>query len=237
MRAAYDRLKNEVGAVINLEGLAYGYVYHAGIAVHRIKVSAKAGGGHSWVHYGRESAVHALVQLAAKISNLILPSNPRTSLNIGLIEGGQSINSIASSAHFWLDLRSESQVELDQLKGIIHQLVSSANTEEVEFSIEVVGDRPTGQISVRHPLIIGAMTALDLLGVKGGLEKGSTDGNIPLHSGCPTVTIGITRGANAHRLDEYIEPQPVSDGMQQFIMLALATIDYLQQQYEQAAGD
>ncbi|QPC80496.1 M20/M25/M40 family metallo-hydrolase [Phototrophicus methaneseepsis] len=237
MRAAFERLKKSIGAVVNLEGLAYGFVYNAGIAVHRVKISASAGGGHSWVHYGRESALHALVQLASHITHLNLPASPRTSLNIGMIEGGQAINAIASSAHFWLDMRSESQIELDRLKGHIHQLVNISNTEEVQFSIEVVGDRPAGQISVRHPLIEGSIAALDLLGVKAGLEKGSTDGNVPLSVGCPTVTIGITRGANAHRLDEYIEPQPVMDGMQQLIMICLGTTAYLQEQYEEAAGD
>ena len=59
----------------------------------------------------------------------------------------------------------------------------------------------------------------------GTLETGSTDGNIPLSEGCPTVTIGITRGGNAHRLDEYIEVSPVASGLRQLILLTLATAD------------
>lgn len=230
MRAAFAKLKDRVGAVINLEGLAFGYVYHAGIAVHRLKVTATSGGGHSWVHYGRESSIHALVQLATRITHIAIPNNPRSSLNIGVINGGQGINVIAPSAEFWLDLRSESQIELERLKQHVHHLIQTANTDEVKFDAEIVGDRPAGSIPIEHPLIVGAMEILELLGVIGGLEIGSTDGNVPLHAGCPTVTIGITRGANAHRLDEYIETEPVYQGMQQLIVLTLATLDYLASQ-------
>ncbi|MCA9887391.1 MAG: M20/M25/M40 family metallo-hydrolase [Anaerolineae bacterium] len=230
MRAAFAKLKDRVGAVINLEGLAFGYVYHAGIAVHRLKVTATSGGGHSWVHYGRESSIHALVQLATRITHIAIPNNPRSSLNIGVINGGQGINVIAPSAEFWLDLRSESQIELERLKQHVHHLIQTANTDEVKFDAEIVGDRPAGSIPIEHPLIVGAMEILELLGVIGGLEIGSTDGNVPLHAGCPTVTIGITCGANAHRLDEYIETEPVYQGMQQLIVLTLATLDYLASQ-------
>ncbi|MAU10674.1 MAG: peptidase M20 [Anaerolineaceae bacterium] len=230
VRTAFKKLEDRVGAVINLEGLAFGYVYHAGIAVHRLKVTATSGGGHSWVHYGRESSLHALVQLATRITHVAIPTEPRTSLNIGVINGGQGINVIAPSAEFWLDLRSESQIELERLKQHVHRLIETANTNEVTFSTEVVGDRPAGSIALDHPLLTGALQILEQQGVNAGLENGSTDGNIPLHAGCPTVTIGITCGGNAHRLDEYIETKPVIQGLQQLIVLGLATLDYLTSQ-------
>ena len=66
------------------------------------------------------------------------------------------------------------------------------------------------------------MAALKQVDIEGILKTGSTDGNIPLADGCPTVTIGITRGGNAHRLDEYIETAPIAAGIQQIILLVLA---------------
>ena len=102
----------------------------------------------------------------------------------------------------------------------------------MKFTVEVVGDRPAGSIAHDHILVQGAMTTLAELGIKGALEVGSTDGNVPLSHNCPTVTIGITRGGNAHRLDEYVNTDQVPSGMKQLIVLALATA----QHYAQAAS-
>ncbi len=229
VREAYARLADQIGAVINLEGLAYGHIYHAGIAVHRLHITAHTEGGHSWLHFSRPSAIHALFELGTQITQIKPPKAPRTTYNIGIIEGGQTINSIASQASFWLDLRSESQEELEKLVHRIHQLIKSSEKEGITFSTKVVGDRPSGYLNPRHELVQGAMTTLDVLGVRGVLETGSTDGNIPLYHGCPCVTIGITRGGNAHRLDEFIEVSPVADGIRQLIILSLATHDLLSQ--------
>lgn len=221
MRAAFERLKDRVGAVVNIEGLAFGHVYHAGIAVKRLRITSRTGGGHSWLHFGRSSAIHALMQLGAKISALKPPQTPRTTFNIGLIEGGTSINSIASSADMWLDLRSEESNALAILEEEVYRLIYTLTTPDVAFDIEVVGERPSGHIAPDHPLVRAAVEALANVGVRATLETGSTDGNIALAAGCPTVTVGITRGGNAHRIDEYAETGPVKDGMKQLVQLVL----------------
>lgn len=225
-RLAYNTLKPHIGSVINVEGLAYGYVYHAGIAVRRLHITAHAEGGHSWLHFGRASAVHTLMQLGAQITALPCSTSPRTTYNIGMIEGGHSINSIATEAGMWLDLRSEDKAALTQLENQVRSATDQLRSDDVRFEVEVVGDRPAGIIAVHHPLIQGALAALAANGVRGTLQVGSTDGNIPLSDGCPTVTVGVTRGGNAHRLDEYIETQPIADGMRQIISLALAAADH-----------
>ena len=225
MRAAFARLRERVGAVVNIEGLAFGHVYHAGIAVKRLRITARTGGGHSWLHFGRPSAIHALMQLGARISALKPPQTPRTTFNIGLIEGGTSINSIAASADIWLDLRSEEMNALAILEEEIYRLIYSLTAPDVAFDVEVVGERPAGYISPDHPLVRAAVESLATVGVRATLETGSTDGNIALAAGCPTVTVGITRGGNAHRLDEYAETGPVKDGIRQLFQLVLAAQD------------
>ncbi len=223
MRAAFARLKPSVHSVINVEGLALGHVYHAGIAVRRLKITAQTAGGHSWLHFGRPSAIHSLIQLGARITTLPTPQTPRTTYNIGLIEGGQSINSIATSASMWLDLRSEERGALANLEQIVRREIAAAGSPEIEYSVEVVGDRPAGSIAPDHPLVKRALAVLWQIGLQGTLETGSTDGNVPLSEGCPAVTIGITYGGNAHRLDEYVEMSPVASGIRQLILLTLAT--------------
>ncbi|NDJ61820.1 MAG: M20/M25/M40 family metallo-hydrolase [Chloroflexi bacterium] len=223
MRAAFTRLQPHIDAVINLEGLAFGHVYHAGIAVRRLRISAQTEGGHSWLHFGRPSAIHGLMTLGAQIATLRPPASPRTTYNIGVIEGGRSINTIANSACLWLDLRSEDRETLAALEHEVRDCVEALTTPDLTFEIEVVGDRPAGRIDPAHPLVQQALAALAQVGATGALEVGSTDANIPLSAGCPAVTIGITRGGNAHRLDEYLETAPVKAGLRQLILLTLAT--------------
>lgn len=226
MKEAFARLQSSICAVINLEGLAFGHIYHSGIAVRRLHITAAASGGHSWLHFGRASAIHGLVNLGAHITSLKPPENPRTTYNIGMIDGGQTINSIATSASLWLDMRSEDRATLETLEQQVREYTAAAAHDDLRFTIEVVGDRPAGTISTEHPLVQGALAALEHVGIRGSLETGSTDANVPLAQGCPAVTIGITRGGNAHRLDEYIETPPIASGIQQLILLALGASHY-----------
>jgi len=225
-KAAFETLKDKIDAVINLEGLAFGHIYNAGIAVHRLHITATADGGHSWLHFGRPSAIHGIVELGAKITALEVPTQPRTSFNIGMIDGGHAINAIGTKSSIWLDMRSVSPSALDVLRQQVYALIEEVEHEALKFDVEVVGDRPAGSIPETHILVQGALVTLAEMGVNGALEIGSTDGNVPLSHGYPTVTIGITRGGNAHRLDEFIEVEPVKSGMKQLITLALATAEY-----------
>jgi acetylornithine deacetylase/succinyl-diaminopimelate desuccinylase-like protein len=235
MRAAFSQLKSQISSVINLEGLAFGHVYHAGIAVHRLHITAQAEGGHSWLHFGRASAIHGIMALGTQICRLVPPTAPRTTYNIGMIDGGQSINTIAASAGLWLDMRSEQSAALRKLVDQVYGLMHALETPELRFRAEVVGDRPGGFLTEQHPLVQGALAALELENVRATLETGSTDANIPLAAGCPAVTIGITRGGNAHRLDEYIETKPVTAGLRQMITLTLAAAQQQTQSQNHAA--
>lgn len=228
MKAAYAHLRNRIDSVINLEGLAFGHVYHAGVAVRRLRITANGMGGHSWLHFGRPSAVHGIVALGSRILALQPPQSPRTTYNIGLIEGGQGINVIASEATLWLDLRSEAYPTLKTMEQQVRSAVGDvmAANPDLSLSVEVVGDRPAGVLSPEHTLVQTALAALSQVGVQGVLENGSTDANIPLAEGCPAITVGLTRGGNAHRLDEYIEARPVSQGLRQLVLLTLATAGY-----------
>lgn len=222
MKAAYQRLKDRIACVINLEGLAFGHIYHAGIAVRRLKITATSQGGHSWLHYGRTSAIHSLLELGARLTTIRPPNSPRTTYNIGMIEGGQAINAIATSASLWLDMRSEDPSALAALESQVRAHIDATSAPDLKLHVEIVGDRPAGNIAPDHPLVQGALAALARVGVRGTLETGSTDANVPLAGGCPAITVGITRGGNAHRLDEYIETAPVATGMRQLIALTLS---------------
>ncbi len=223
IRAFYEAHGASLGSAIVLEGLALGQIYTAGIAVRRLHIQCHAGGGHSWQHFGRPSAIHSLVRLGARLTELEVPAHPRTTFNIGLIQGGQSINSLAAQAGFHLDLRSEAADSLAALEAQVMDIVAEFQAREpVRFEVEVVGDRPAGSIPTGHDLVQTAQAVLHTLEITPNFKTGSTDANLLLSRGLPTVTIGLTRGDNAHRIDEFIEVAPLRTGMQQLILLALA---------------
>jgi acetylornithine deacetylase/succinyl-diaminopimelate desuccinylase-like protein len=225
IRAAYDRLKARLGAAIIIEGIAFGRVYHAGIAVRRLKISCHAPGGHSWLHFGRPSAIHGLMRLGAQITTLTPPETPRTTYNIGVIEGGTTVNSIATDAWLLLDLRSEDRGALAAMEQQVMSMVDSCRAPEQDFTVEVVGDRPAGSIPVNHPLVELARDSLEAVGAHPVFEIGSTDANALLAAGLPTVTIGITQGGNAHRPDEYIDTANIPAGLLQLLLLTVAAAD------------
>ncbi len=227
IRAFYESHGDRLGLAIVLEGLSLGRIFHQGIAVRRLNITCYADGGHSWQHFGRPSAIHHLLTLGAQVVQLEVPAAPRTTFNVGLIKGGQSVNSLASEACFYLDMRSESPETLADLEGRVRAIVDEhAQSEGIRTSIEVVGDRPAGRLDPRHELVRGAAAAINAVGIEGRYETGSTDANLLLAKGLPAVTLGLTAGGNAHRLDEYIDSGPLLQGMRQLILLALAAAEW-----------
>lgn len=222
IRAVWERLGPRLGGAVVVEGMALGRVYRAGIAVRRLRITAEAPGGHSWLHFGAPSAVHGLIELGGRILQIAPPDAPRTTYNIGMIEGGRSVNSLATSASMCLDLRSERTGALRALEQAVYAAIEATTLPDLRFKVEVVGDRPEGAIPADHPLVRLAEEALRLVGMDAIHERGSTDANVLLANGLPAVTVGVTVGGHAHRTDEYIETAPLREGVWQLLLLVLA---------------
>lgn len=224
IRAAIDRLHSQIGAVIVLEGCDFGTLHHQAIGVRRYRIEASAPGGHSWGNFGTPSAIHALVRLAARISELNVPRTPRTTFNIGVIEGGTSVNTIAHQAHMLLDMRSVSAPALSDLVSQVDRLVRVAAAEHANLQMKVttVSDRPSGSVPREHPLVQAAVSAYQSVGALINFQQSSTDANIPLSRGIPAICVGITDGGNAHRNDEFIFPENLGRGTQALLLLAMA---------------
>ena len=215
MRGVVERFSDEPLAYIILEGMAFGQVYHRGLGVQRYRINIRTQGGHSWVDYGRPSAIHELAALVTRLTALALPGRPRTSLNVGVIQGGTSINTIAAEAWLELDLRSEGSHALSDLIAWVERLVQAANRPNVEATCEVIGRRPAGKLATNHPLVQLACRCLEAQGMRPNLGIGSTDANIPLSRGLPAVCIGLTNGSGAHTVGEFIFTEPLARGMAQ----------------------
>lgn len=227
IRAVVDRFGSSPLAYIVLEGFPLGQVYYRALGVRRYRISIRTPGGHSWIDYGQPSAIHELAALSTRLAAIELPRVPRTTLNIGIISGGSSVNTIAADAMLELDLRSEDAGTLEALARQVEQITHLAQKPGVTVTAEIIGQRPSGELARDHPLVVLAQECLRRAGVEPHLTIGSTDANLPLSRGLPSITIGLTTGGRAHTLQEFINLAPLEKGMDQALRLVTGVWDIM----------
>jgi tripeptide aminopeptidase len=207
-------------AFIALEGAMLDSIRTAGIGSVRYRARVTGPGGHSWGDRGTASAVHGLVQAATRL--LAEPAPAGLARNIGRIGGGTSINTIAAAAELELDLRAADPEVLAQAAARARALLEEP-ADGLEIVVETIGERPSGAIPDAHPLLGAARQARARAGLPPAQEgPSSTDANAAYGRGIPAITIGLTTGAHAHRLDEYIDTGPLAGGWAALEQLALA---------------
>lgn len=218
----------KIGAVIALEGHNLGRVTHVAVGSRRYLITAKGPGGHSWGDFGRPSAIHALARVVAELDAISLPRAPKTTLNVGTIGGGVSVNTIAPEATALVDARSIDEAALHRLGERVTRIVERVNRESgVELTTETIGERPAGVVAVDSPIVGLAASTLATLGIEPSFDASSTDANVPIAAGIPAVCIGLTTGGNVHRTDEFIDLAPVPTGIAQLALLTLALSELL----------
>lgn len=223
VRQAMTHLEGRLDAVLAIEGTMLGRLGHIAVGSRRLRVHFRGEGGHSWLDFGRPSAVHAAATAAAQIARLEVPADPRTSYNIGSIQGGDGVNVIAPSAEFVLDMRSVSAAALDHLATRVRSILDATGEESgIAVTMEEVGNRPAGSIARDHALVEICAAAIQQVGIKPEPTAGSTDANIPLSLGVPAVALGITRGGGIHSVREWVEIAPMRQGVQQLILVCAA---------------
>jgi tripeptide aminopeptidase len=220
--------RSDIGAVVALEGHNLGRVTHVAVGSRRFRITVKGPGGHSWGDFGRPNAIHGLSRLIAELDAIPLPRSPKTTLNVGMISGGVSVNTIAPEASCLLDLRSIDESALRRLSDRVTRLVErSSRGDAVVYTADSIGERPAGVVSADSPIVRIAAGTLSALGLEPSFDASSTDANVAIAAGIPAVCIGLTTGGNVHRTDEFIDLEPVSNGVAQLALLTLALAESL----------
>lgn len=213
MARVVDRYGALPAAYIAVEGMSLGHVYTRALPIRRYRIQVDTPGGHAWIHAGRPSALHQLLRIGGCLLDTPLPSEPKTSLNIGALGGGTAVNALAGHAWMEVEIRSEGTRELVELAEGVEKLLQGPWPENTEVAAELVGTRPGGQIADDHPLVRAACRSYEqACGRKARLTCGSTDASLPLSLGYPAICVGVTTGSNAHTLMESIELQPLACG-------------------------
>lgn len=231
-RAAVERYRDELGAVIALDG-NLGRIVNSAVGSKRWRITVHGPGGHSFGAFGLPSAIHGLSKIITAITELQVPQNPKTTYNVGLIEGGSSVNTIAAHASALLDMRSTDVAALDHLAEQVRTIVLQGGGDGLRTEIEVVGERPAGSRDLSDPLLHMASQALTWLGYEPVYVASSTDVNISISLNIPSVCIGITQIHQSHTVEEWLTIPPIGDGLAQAVRLCLEASAWLIAQSEE----
>ena len=235
MRAVVDAYRDRLKAVIVLDGSSVDHVTTKALASRRVEVVITGPGGHSWSDFGVPNPINALVRGSVRFINTRIPSTPRTTFNLGQIEGGTSVNSIPHEARLKVDLRSEKEEELTRLESALRECIAAGIRDELETSrdrskgklelkLDSLGDRPGGELAGNSALLAALRAADEFVGNQSRVERASTDANIPLSLGIEAIAIGSGgSGGGAHSLQEWYESDGREVGLKRVLLTLLAS--------------
>ena len=231
----------EIKAFIGLEPLmgddAHAAIINLATGSRRYQVSFHGPGGHSYEAFGLPSAIHALGRAVAHIDDLRPPADPKVTFSVGIIEGGQSVNSIAASASMMIDMRSEDAQALARMEADVMAAIARGvsetnqrwNSKAITTTISLIGDRPAGKMPVDSAIVQGALAAAAVIGAVPSLASAhSTDANLPMSQGIPAITLsagGRASGLHAGKA-EWWSAEQAQLGPQQIVLTLLGLAGY-----------
>ena len=212
-----------------------GIIYQA-VGSERYQVNFHGTGGHSYTGFGIPNPIHAMGRAIAKISDFQVPSDPKTTFSVGVVNGGTSVNVISAEASMLVDMRSVNPEALKALSQKFHQAVNEAVEEEnarwtvgndedaVTMTMEQKGKRPAGTQVQDCQIVQAAHAANQAVGMETFyIGAASTDANIPISLGIPAITVGWGgKGGGEHTIHEWYEQAESYKGPQRDLLLLLA---------------
>jgi tripeptide aminopeptidase len=241
----HSALAGRVAAHIVLDGAGADAAVTQALGSRRYRITISGPGGHSFTDAGTPNPIAALSMALAAVAETPVPEEPRTTLNVGTIRGGISVNSIPESAEATVDFRSTDGDQLLRLEVALHRAVedaveycnarskitSAGARERLEFAIAKIGDRPAGHLADDSALL-AVLRAVDRhLGLRTELRLGSTDANLPLALGVPALSMGAGgEGGDAHTLHEWYSPKNRELALKRVLLLTLAMLEWAREQ-------
>jgi acetylornithine deacetylase/succinyl-diaminopimelate desuccinylase-like protein len=229
------RWASHVDAFLSFDGPGVDRITNKALGSRRYRVSVTGPGGHSWGDFGLPNPVHAIGGAISRLAGYPAPKHPRTTFNVGRVEGGRSVNAIPAEASIEVDLRSAAEPELQRLDAFFRRAMRDAVDEEnvkrrvgdplLKLNVDLIGERPTGETPADAPLVELAIEATKLLGVEPRLDRSSTDSNLPISLGIPAITLGAGgSSAFSHSLDEWYDPRGRDLGLKRGLLVILGIV-------------
>lgn len=229
------RWASKINAFLSFDGPGVDRITNRALGSRRYRIELIGPGGHSWGDFGVPNPVHALGRAVSRLAAYPAPKEPRTTFNVGRIEGGTSINAIPCRATMEVDLRSASETELRRLDAYFRRAMKEAVDEEngkrragdpeLKLKLNLMGERPTGETPADSPIVELAIESTRILGFEPRLDQSSTDSNLPISLGIPAITLGAggTSGYS-HTLDEWYDPTGRDMGLKRGLLVVLGMV-------------
>jgi len=229
------RWAKHVDSFLSFDGPGLDRITNKALGSRRYRVAVTGPGGHSWGDFGLPNPVHAIGRAISRLAGYPAPKHPRTTFNVGRVEGGRSVNAIPGEATMEVDLRSVADSELQRLDAFFRKAMRDAVDEEnvkrragdplLKLNVDLIGERPTGETPADSPLVEVAIEATKLLGVQPRLDQSSTDSNLPISLGIPAITLGAGgTSAFSHSLDEWYDPRGRDLGLKRGLLVILGIV-------------
>lgn len=222
-----------IDGFISIDGIDLSRIVSRGTASRRWRIEFSGEGGHSFLDFGRPSAVHAMGRAIAAIGDIVPPTEPRTTFTVGVAKGGTSVNAIAGAATIEIDLRSDSSENLTALEGQAMAAVDAGvaaenrrwSSNKIAVTRTLIGDRPGGATPDNSNIVQVALAAARIGGAVPKLANSSTDSNVPIAHGIPAITLpGGGEGGDFHSLGEWYRPVDPWIGAQRAALTVLALV-------------
>ena len=208
---------SRTAAVISFDGYMQG-ISNRGVGSTRYKVTLKTEGGHSYGSFGNRNAIHLLSSMISTLYDIKIPAGMgRTTYNVGVIEGGTSVNTIAQNASMLYEYRSDNRDGLSFMKNAFEKVVEAYRAMDIPVEVEVIGERPCS--GNPDPDMMGKLEGIasDVIQTYGGMTPGfgagSTDCNIPLSMDIPAICPGVITGGKSHTREEFINRESLLPGL------------------------
>jgi acetylornithine deacetylase/succinyl-diaminopimelate desuccinylase-like protein len=240
-----SQFKDSISYSMVLDGAGSDTIVSEALGSRRFEVVVRGPGGHSWSDYGTANPIPVLARAIHAFTQTSVPASPKTTFNIGVIQGGTSVNSIPESASMRVDIRSASAAEIERLEEALRNSISLAAEEELRmlekrgperkgppglsFEVIGIGDRPAGELNP-NARILEVIHAIDAhLGNVAAIQRASTDANIPLSLGREAISIGGGgTGGGAHTLQEWFDCEGRDLGLKRILMTLLVLAGFVE---------
>jgi glutamate carboxypeptidase len=174
----------------------------------RCEVFGKAAHSGGSFHLGRS----AIAEIADKIRRWF-DMNERfadrnMTINVGLVSGGQSVNTVAPYASCEIDLRYVEPADRDELVGAVEEIARTCAVDGTSAKIEIKGEflpvapSAAGDMLFRHYRQAAADLGIEL---DGEFTLSCADSGFTAAQSVPTLCATGPVGGHAHGPDEYLE--------------------------------
>ena len=221
--------RGRVARMISFDGY-YNRLWNKAVGSARYRVTVRTRGGHSFRDFGAPNAIALLAEIISALYDIQPhwgPAGTVTTYNVGMVQGGTSVNTIAQEASMLYEYRSDEAAGLRGMEEAFLAVVEDFRVRGADIEVESLGVRPCGEGV--DPVVQAALSDWSealLRRYTGGnivVEPASTDCNIPLSLGIPAVSFGLCGGGGAHTRQEWIETASLETGL----CIALETVLYV----------